>query len=194
MATGASLLDLVPPSGHGHLFDLILGRLRLQDFQVGCLMPVAHARERAVRWTFLRAGPAPLLQATARCSCRRTSEVLEVRRRAWSCLQHSCLQRGLYIMEMQLAGLLSALVPLHPAFSSLDVRQALVAQQLLHSNIFSSSSRLRPEHIGEYPGRFVVPDTRFQLAAQACLTPGKPGLQLRPLSAYQVREHTAPAL
>ena len=29
-----SLLDLAPPSGHGDIFNLVLGRLRLQDLQV----------------------------------------------------------------------------------------------------------------------------------------------------------------
>ena len=44
-ATSTSFLDLVPRSEHADIFDLITGRLRLQDLQVTCLKGKAQALE-----------------------------------------------------------------------------------------------------------------------------------------------------
>ena len=47
---------------------------------------------------------------------------------------------SLQATETGQAGLRSGLIPLHPALGAPDVRQALIAQQRLHSSIFGSSA------------------------------------------------------
>ena len=49
------LLDLAPPSGHGDVFDLILGRLMLQDLQVSSLQPATGMLCRFLSATFVQA-------------------------------------------------------------------------------------------------------------------------------------------
>ena len=79
--TGSGLLDLVPPSGHGGIFALVLGRLRLQDLQASPLWPALQATRQSLQYC-LRAGPPSVLQAAAPCYCWGSAEDLEVCRQA----------------------------------------------------------------------------------------------------------------
>ena len=78
-AGGPSLLDLAPPSGHGDVFHMITGNLRLQDLQVSFLQPAPQTNSRP-DCSIACAGLAPVLQAPAYCYHRFTSEDLEVGR------------------------------------------------------------------------------------------------------------------
>ena len=160
----ASLLDLTPPSGHGDLFHLILGRLRLQDLQV--TRCGAASDSSAAADTEVSSVGRPCCCAADSCAMpswdfRRSCGSLQVSAFK-QCAAHSaspCLS------DKRHAGLRSGLVPLHPAFGSPDVRQALAAQQRLHSSIFGGdgSSRRRPELLGGDIVACAWPDQDFCL-------------------------------